>query len=304
MEYDFSQPYRTELWLKEIQNHQLKSPICIPSYHRPNAPVFSKKSKLRNTPEELNAYSYLKDHVTLIHLPDDVEEIGMTRNFIVTWAQDHGYENIFMFDDRILDFKTLAPRLTRNNKLIMGELKTSDTLSTLKLWEYLQNLYPTTSSGVVSKGLCWNPKHINREFTVNKPGCAWEYCLINVQDLKKYDLNYQDVRQVGAEDCYIMFQILKTGLPSRIFTDIAYTEIYPEQTHKQNPNSGGHNIQGITREERLIMLQKTFIENVVGCKWNDKIPELTFLRYKDGSSGFYFNFARYWAKYYENRKVK
>ena len=318
--WDFSHPYRTELWYNEVKDLPLKSPICIPSYRRPNAPVFSKKSKLfqimtpqntfifiRNTLEELKAYVYLEDHVTLVPLPNRIEEIGLTRNFIVKWAQVHNYENIFMFDDRILDFKTLIPKLTKNNKLVMGEFKEYDTLTTLKLWEFLHTIFPTTLSGILSKGLSWNPSNIDREFKVNSHGSNWGFCLINVQDLKQYNINYPDTRELGIEDMYMLYTIMNTGLPFRVFTDIFSIEIYPDQTHKLNPNSGGAIVDKsiLTRDQRLFLLMNRFLEKVLKIKWGDKIPELSFMqRKKDGLKLIKLNFSKYWAPYYEQHKVK
>lgn len=51
MEWDFSQSYRTETWLKELEGRDLKTPVCILSYKRPDAPILSKKGLIQNTPE-------------------------------------------------------------------------------------------------------------------------------------------------------------------------------------------------------------------------------------------------------------
>lgn len=320
MEWNFSQPYRTETWLKELEGRELKTPICIPSYKRPDAPILSKKGFIRNTPEltrdkvfvfirdteeEYQSYKWAEEFVTLVPLPNHVKEIGLTREAILQWGIKHNYHNLFMFDDRLLSLKVLAPYLTRNNKLVMGKYSGSTNYKALLLWEYFHKIFTTTVSGVNNWNICWCPKNINRQFMVNNPGSSWTYMNLDLDDCKKYDLHFYDTREKGIEDVAFMYNTMIKGLPSRLFTDISFTDISPETLHEKTITSGGNaSYPKLNRFERLAVMIKKFWENTLNTKWPN--TPTGFYVYKNDleKMRFRFEWTKYWSKYYEEHKVK
>ena len=304
--------YRSEQWCNELQGKVLHTPLCILSYKRPNAPIFGKKSKLMECmspqwshvflrKEDYGAYEYLKDKVSLEILPEWVCEAGTTREAILQWAIQNQHENIFMFDDRVYDICTLAPKYTKNGKQIMGVMDDSNPYTSLLVWEYLQQTYPTTISMPSIAGYNWYTENINRDFKVNNPGGGYVCFQVNVQDCQKYNIHYGNTTIYGIDDTYFLYQILKAGLPSRIFTDLEFKEVYPEQI---TGISGSNATTNLPRKERLIHMKTIFCEKVLGIKPFQKNAEFSFR--KNNREGFLmtFNYAKYWSKYYEEHKVK
>lgn len=318
---DVSQMYRTEIWLQELEGKSLQTPIAIPSYKRPNAPIFSKRGFLQHTPEltkddvfvfirdtaeQYQAYKTIENSVTLVPLPKYVEEIGLTREYILQWGIQHNYQNIFMFDDRLLTLKVLAPHVTCNNNLILAKCSESTNYKALLLWEHFHKIFPTTVSGVAPWGSCWLPVNINREFAVNNPGASWVYMNINLNDCKQYDLHFYHIQDKGNEDTTFLYFVMSKGLPSRVFSDIAYKEIFPDRVHNQSISGGGAGIySNLTRKERFLLGTQIFWKNVLNLEFPTKHPGFRILKTErsDGTT-FRFNFKRYWAPYYEQHKVR
>ena len=98
--------YRTEQWYELVKNNELKTPICVPSYKRPNAPIFTSKIAkslnkdqffvcIRNDESEINAYKWLEEQdVATLVLLDNVTDIGNTRGAIVSEFYKRGYKKI------------------------------------------------------------------------------------------------------------------------------------------------------------------------------------------------------------------
>ena len=318
VDYDFSKPYRTVKWLEEVKNRELKIPLCIPSYKRPHAPIFSKRSKIFPyfdprwvyvfiRKEDYEDYKFLEGRVTLMILPETIKELGMTRDYIMQWAYDTGYENIFMFDDRFLSVFPLAPRLTKNGKLILAVMPNSDPYETLKMWEYLHTkvYYPTTISNVMIRGREWYPVNINKEIKPNGGGGAFMYYCINVRDCLDNDVRFKNVYEWGLDDVSMTYRTLLKGLPVRQFTDMAYLEVHGDLVHAKSPSPSGSNatMLGHDRESRLQAVGKLFCEKILGGanKYNGiKVPGLRFV----DDYWTVPEYSRYWVKYYQEHGIK
>lgn len=313
MDYDFNQKYRTEEWYEVVKDKPLTTPFCIPSYNRPDAPVF--KSKLgadlrpeyafvfiRNTKEQYDLYKKHQKMVTLIPLPDHVRELGMTRESILQWVQRHGYKNLFMVDDRAQNLSTLTPALTRNGKLVMKPAEWSTPLITLKIWEYIHDqLYPSTVSYAIFHENSWYPDNINA--VPQMSGFTEAYCL-DVRDCKEYDIHYVDTSVYGMEDFNIIYHIMKAGLPHYSFTDIAYKEVIPQKM-SQTTGSGAIANGALTREERILQSLERFMTKSVGVEWNKDTPGFRYKRDKEGKVlDIRFEWKKYWYPYYLEHRVK
>lgn len=308
--------YRTEQWYQELRDKKLETPLFIPSYKRPDAPIFT-KGKLKNImlpdwafvfirddKEEYQAYRHLQHMVTLVPLPKSVCDINTTKESMVQFGLTQNFTNIFVFDDRVFDIRTLAPRLTKNRKNILGVAPFSTPYKSLLLWEFLQNYFPTTVSIPAAAGYSWYPENINREFTVNRPGGSWVCYCLNIQDVQKYNIHMGTWNTVGVEDAYLLYQVMKAGLPSRVFTDLEFKEVYPEQLAVLSKRTGGNATSSLSRIDRIRQGKTTFCHNVLGIEVGQKNPEVSFRVSKSEGFSIHFNFARYWSKYYEQHKVK
>ena len=312
--WDFSQPYRTELWYKEVKDKLLRMPLCVPSYNRPNAPIFTSnlykslgKDNLfifiRDTKEQYDLYKGLESNCTLVPLPKDVKEIGLTRESILQWGISNKYENLVMVDDRAKNLVTLVPGLTKNNKLCLKPVSWSTPLITLKIWEYIHKLYNTTISYAVFQPVSWYPNRINSKFIL---GGFTEAICINLNDCKKYDLHYKNVWEYGVEDTRFLWLCLKQGLSALQFTDLAYKEIPPEymnQTTGSGATSKDFIQKSMTRKDRIEYLLKLFVEKSLGGVWKQPIEGFKYHTLKDGQIQVTFNWKE-WTKYYEEHKIR
>ena len=128
---------------------------------------------------------------------------------------------------------------------------------------------------------------------------------VDLMDCVKYDLHFYDTREKGIEDGTFLYYAMMKGLPSRVFTDLAFKEVYPEQLHKKNANTGSNaSYSGLTRNERLLIMKKKFWEANLGLEWPAKHPGFYVAKHKSEGIIFRFNFTKYWSKYYEEHKVK
>ena len=313
--WDFSKPYRTEIWYNEVKDTPLNTPLCIPSYNRPNAPVFNSKICkslekdnlfvfIRDTKEQYDLYKNLENLCTLVPLPAYVKELGLTREAILQWGIAHKYNNLAMVDDRAKNLSTLVPALTRNGKLCLKPAPWSTPLITLKIWEKMQEIYNTTVSYGVFQENSWYPDNIDIQPTVS--GFTEAVC-VNLNDCKQFDLHYKSVYEYGIEDYRFIWQTLVKGLPAFQFTDIAYKEIPPEKM-VQNTGSGAANIDKystvVSRKERIEKILEIFVEKSLGKKWGDKLDGFRYTTLKDGQEELKFVWNRYWKPYYEQHKVK
>lgn len=313
--WDFSQPYRTESWYTEVRDQPLGMPLCVPSYNRPNAPIFSSPIVtsvgkdnvmvfIRNTPEQQDKYSVVADKVTLVTLPDWVTEIGTTREAILQWGMSEGYHNLVMVDDRAKNLATVVPALTRNNKLVLKVAPWSTPLITLKIWEHMQALYNTTLSYATFHENSWYPENINKVPSIS--GFTEAIC-VNLDDCRRYDLHYEYTWKYGIDDVRFLWLALTKGLPAYQFTDLVYKEIPPEKM-AQDTGSGLAHIDWrstqLPRKDRMEKLLDLFVENTLGCKWGDPLPGFRYTTLKDGQKELRFIWKRYWQPYYEQHKVK
>lgn len=313
--WDFSQVYRTEEWYHQVNDTKLEMPLCIPSYNRPNAPIFNSpiiqsvgKDNIfvfiRNDSEQQEKYKTVADKVTLVPLPDWVTEIGTTREAIVQWGITQGYHNLVMVDDRAKNLLVLIPALTRNNKLTLKVAPWSTPLVTLKIWNYLHQLYNSTLSYAVFHENSWYPENINKSPSLS--GYTEAIC-INLDDFQQFDIHYKCTYEYGIEDIRILWLVLTKGLPVHQFTDIAYKEIPPEKM-SQTTGSGFSYQQNhtsiISRKDRIEKLMKIFVTKTLKHKWGEPLDGFRYTTLKDGQQQLNFNWKKYWHPYYEQHKCK
>ena len=305
MEYDFSKIYRAQQWYDEVlqNNPDLNIPLMIPSYKRPNAPIFSqlkdfKKSEvhifIRNTPEEQNSYEHLYNQFTIHNLPDWVSDIGTTREAIVQYAIDSGFENIFMFDDRITDVRTLAPKFSTSGKSFLTAVKNSKFRPSLLVWQKILELCPFTLSCPAHAGFSYFAKYINAPYEINGGNIAAAIS-INVQDFRCYDLHYQPLSISGHDDFAILIDVMMKGLPTCKISDLEYAEISSDKI------SGGTHLDNESRIDAVVKRNEILKEYLIQ-KLGDYKPYMYIRKIREVPY-CYLKWTT-WKKFYNDHAVK
>lgn len=299
--------YRTEDILNHVKTTggKLNTPICIPSYGRPDAPIFTKGSLNEMSKDEVfvfirkeqqELYQVLEDRFTLVVLPSSVHCIGTTRQAIVEWAHDRGYINIFMFDDRITKIDFLCPKTSKSNSVSLCASPNSTVYNALLVWEEILNKFPVTLSCPSHKGFSYFSENIDINYEVNNGICA--ACVnVNVKDLFDYGIKYKPLDECGGEDLVIMLDIMQAGLPTSKITDLEYDEVPSNLIH-----SGGNHTDGNTQVDRSELRNKILWEKTLGIPYGTKHPYV-YLR-KSGDVTYPYIRWAYWKDFYAKNKVK
>lgn len=196
----------------------MKPIITIPSYNRPDSKIFA---KLEHIPlqkhvfvryEQYKNYRNLESKSFKLHvLPRLIEELGITRRYIVHWCYKHSYNWIFMFDDDISKIECLGqkPDGGWNSQRILDGSPTPPRFETkaLNLW-YKQ----AKSHNIVFS----SPNHRAYDRFSHGPNirvnqsAVIQCFLINVPAIKAVG-NFRDTRVYGAEDYDIMYRLMAAG---------------------------------------------------------------------------------------------
>lgn len=321
--------YRTALWIKDLkeQNYKLETPLCVCSYHRPNAPIFSSEIAksidqslflvfVRNDPKELEDYSWLEKEgiATLVPILDDVKELGATRRYVVKYCTERGYKNIFMFDDTVINLYINHDHLTKTGNIYMGNAPWSTPEDALLLWQWLHTTYKQgdeeyqgcAMSCIGVKGFDWSPSLLNATMEINNGSYIFNYVCLDLETLKKYNINYDDMNKVGVEDIYMPWMIMKTGLPIRVFTDLSGQLV---NTQKVKLSGGGDdttndmNFVAQSRAERLEHLRTLFVEKSLHKKFGDKLEGITYRKTKYEGTDLKLIW-KYWRNYYKEHGIR
>ena len=298
--------YRTEVWMSKLESHNLKTPICIPSYNRPNAPIFDKLSDfskddvfvfIRNNPEQKNLYKYLSDFFTLVYLPDYVEEVGTTRQAILEWAIKRDYENIFVLGDRITKVNVLSPKTSKSGKQSLVSSPNSNFRMAMIVWEFILKNCPFTMSCPSHSGFSYFSKNIGVDYEINNGNIS--SCIsINVKDFQKHNIKYESVKTCGFEDATVLYRVLKAGLPVCKITDLEYDEVKSEKIFV----GGNRDSSDKDRMDFCEKRNKLFWENILNVPYGD-IAEGVYLR-KSGQGVYPYFKWDYWKEYFLEHSAK
>lgn len=197
----------------------MKPIIAVPSYNRPEAKIFE---KLRNLglsvfvfirKEQYDQYKYLETWgFTLVAIHSSIEELGMTRRYLVYWLNKHGYEWAFMFDDDIAKVERLGPKPDGagwNSLRILAGSPTSPRIEAqaLRLWYQQAQKYNIVLSSPNHRA--YDRFSHGNNIRVNKSAII-QCCLLHIPSIIAVG-NYTDTRKVGVEDYYIQYQLMKQG---------------------------------------------------------------------------------------------
>jgi len=292
-EWQEGKPYRTEKISRKVAGRKLEIPICIPSYGRPDSAMFKILEKEPDLPmvffireEQKELYAGLKGKARIVTLKN-VDNIGQTRAKIVKWAHKQGYENIFMFDDKVTAVNALAPRLSRNDNWSMSKFTTT-MYQALQVWEYLIRKYKPCMSGGLHKGFSFSPGNINAEPEI-APG-IWCAIQLNVDMLSENDINYRDSNIYGHEDNIMEIEVMQKRLKHICFKDIEFDNI--PSSDKYTGGIQDTCPESETRLERVSRLSD-LVEKFVGKGH----PGIIFYTWKDGARYVRMNW-KYWRKHY------
>ena len=256
--------YRSELLYNNIDKFIEDShiyPICIPSYNRPDSP-FLKSVQGLGLPivlfirkEQYDLYKGYQDNCEIVLL-EEVNEIGETRKAIVDWAIKNRISNIFMIDDDISHLSFLMPgKSSKSDKEFMKMYSTIYGTSEgidpkiFKMWIWLINRCDEklTISGPGAKSDWWNIQYKDSTAVYNS-GSTIQCIHLNIDNLKKFGLNYINTNIGGTEDYTLQYLVMSSGLYCSIFKDLVF----------RVPGVGSGN-GGNTSNEELIQKYTRFI---------------------------------------------
>lgn len=298
--------YRTEKLYEKLKDQPLKYPICVPTYGRPDNALIKwvqkpgwniPKNKLllfiRNTPEQRELYKPLQKYARIVLIPASTRDVGETRMYIINWAIKHQHKVIFMLDDRVNGIWWLTKTI-RNGKLSLDVDKRSTPADTFKIWSYQHEKAGMVISGIADKGFHWMPDNINAPIVPLNSGCPSVCIALSPLKMRDYGINYRSSTDYGVEDLGIIYQLLEQGLPFGKCTDICYSQAAPSD------HGGNTAVQpGMTRNERLDVLKKTFWERVLKLPWGTPHPGFKVVQRKNESNVIQLNRA-YWRTVYGN----
>lgn len=274
-------------------------PICVPSYNRPNAPFLKFVDNLpvilfiRREQEEL--YKDYKDRCKIVLL-DNVEEIGQTRKAIVDWAIKHNISNIFMLGDDVTLLSFMMPgKSSQSDKEFMKPYVTINNIpespdkKVFKMWIWMLRhcSNKVTISGAGNRGDRWNLSYKDSKASYNSSSVI--QCVhLNIDNLKKYRINYTDTRIGGTEDYTLQYQIMAAGLYSCLFSDLVY----------RSP-AVGNGTGGNSNNEELVKKYNNFIQlfqrNIMAREDTSKVGVKVS---KGGVPSIKFNWAQWRSKEY------
>lgn len=275
-------------------------PICVPSYNRPNAPFLKFVDNLpvvlfiRKEQEDL--YKDYKEKCKIVLL-DNVAEIGQTRKAIVDWAIKEGLSNIFMLDDDVTLLSFMMPGQSSQSKdkefmkpyITINNIPESPDKKVFKMWVWMIEHCSDklTISGAGNRSDWWNIRYKDSQ-TVYNSGSTIQCIHLNIDNLKKYDINYVDTRIGGTEDYTLQYQVMAAGLHTCIFKDLVY----------RSP-AVGNGTGGNKTNEELVEKYHKFIElfqkNIMAEA--DK-PKVGIKTSKGGVPSIKFNWVRWRTKEY------
>lgn len=297
--------YRTRERYEVLKDESFKYPICVPSYNRPDNsfihwvkknPDLSRENLyvfIRNTPEQKALYKPLSKWVHLVLLPENTEDIGTTRKYIINWGVKHGHELLFMLDDRVNGIWWLEP-VIRNGKTYLDVAKDSTPTQAFKLWadQHMSNGMLVT--GINNKGFHWMTNLINYPIEVLNGANIGVCIAISPIELSREKVNYESISNVGVEDLHLVYQLLVNRLPFCMLYDFCYSQTQPY-------SFGGNSEKGLSRDERLLKYKKVFWEKVLGLTWGTSHPGFVVRQRKQESNSIHIN-RRYWKGFYEDSK--
>lgn len=296
--------YYTEELNEKLRDEELTIPLCIRSYKRPNAPIFTSEI-IRSLPkhlikvfirkEEFDDYSWVLDFAELHIISSSVKDSGDTSEYIVNWAYEQGYNQIFLSDDTIEDIRTLMPIKSRYNKVSLNQAPFSSPYETLKQWAYLNQKLGWAHSVIAIKGYSWNVDNSSQHYRPYT-GSGGNLVCLNTKILVENDCNYKSLTKIGVEDFYILWKLANQGFLLGKFYDYDMTLA---DRSKLNPNSGNNALETSkkfnSRAERLLELKKNFWKLVLNKEWPEKQEGIIIYKSKLEGHQIRLNF-RYWRK--------
>lgn len=194
----------------------MKPVICIPSYSRPNGKAIERCKHLPIDkyifirPEEKELYSVHKPEYKLI-LQRDGDDIGKVRRNIMQWCYRHGIDWVFMFDDdtdKIEEIEKQGDRVTSKRILYEPDKPPRFELSAMKLWYKLARQNDLSLSVPLYRPFTRGAKTYGY-LTINGSQCI-QCILAHVPDIMEVG-NYKSTREIGAEDMYMQYLLMKSG---------------------------------------------------------------------------------------------
>lgn len=220
-----------DFYNKAINHIDEKIPIVVPSYNRYENNIFLDYVRkymvndtwpiyviVRQSQKKLYEANYgdLKSVTFVAFKDEEIDDIGKTRNKMISYFSKK-YDTIFnLDDDSRLMFKANAIRHRDNNIRYSRDTKTNDICKMFAMWqlthEYLCKEHPNCwITYLYNEAFIFDPKYgTTHSYSVG--GLAASCVCINLDKLKKYNLNYLSIHDTGHEDIDLVIRAMKYKL--------------------------------------------------------------------------------------------
>lgn len=254
-----------------------KFPITIPSYNRFSPNILN--GMLKDMDENYNypififvresqKEDYLKNinhpYVSIVSFKDElIDNAGAARRMIMKWAYTNGYDNIFSFDDDLLNIQVTEKGYTGKGDLKSKVISDMNICKVLASWqlamEHAENLYDVVLSGAMPMGFSWKMEYCFKSHSMLMyRGNLNQAVCINVKKLFDAGIVYKDNKDIGHEDIQLVAEInhknqmrISHDLAVCTFPFLAYS--VPPMTC-ENFGNFGSNMKDRFRNQQAIML--------------------------------------------------
>lgn len=272
--------YRSELLYEYAKEHipdKDVPPVFVPSYNRPNACLLQNAVKesfpliLCIRREQSDMYRGYAGKLPMLLL-DGVSDLAETREQIVQRASDF-CDHIFMLDDDISLLDYQLPSKTKNGKDSMRPSSTCygrkpRMIDIFKMWtlsiQYDKNNEKIALSSIGYKPDCWAITNANKPNQYNS-GVISQCIHINTDLIKKHNIHYKPMREVGVEDYSYQFDVMSAGLLTTVYKDLLYN--CPAINSHPGGCENAHGMDHETRYRMYLEVAKRHYGNHPGMKY-------------------------------------
>lgn len=218
-------------------------PVVIPTYNRPNCgflkwvtnvvqpgneyPIYLVVRKSQKELYEASEYVKYHDYIHVKAFPDEmIDDIGKVRQQIVN-AFSKQYDNVFMFDDDIVNFCHSVPYFRSNGEPKAQGVKCVNFGKVMAMWqlahEYACAKYDIAFSTGMLQGFSWLPDFIKVENSIRiLSGLPTLAVCVHLKKLVSSGLNYRTLIGNGHDDIDLLIRCLQNGLLTAEFRWMTY----------------------------------------------------------------------------------
>ena len=306
--FDKTNVVESDFWTNNLYNmaydkvKDRKYPLIIPSYNRPNNNMIKYiyenvdpsepwdirflVRKSQKEAYEVNEYFQKCDFVTTLALEDElINDIGKVREQAVNYFMDKS-QCIFMMDDDVTGLFYTVPFMRASGAKISLEvgpkIAKRNFARVLAMWQVaMEESIKIHNSLIIScpmiAGFSWAEKYCDSDISLKFISGAQVCCLcINVDNCKKYDVNFRTGKGNGHEDKDFVIRAIQKGCMTAEYRWLAY-----------NCETMGTELLNTAVKDRMAQQYDEMYAN---------FPDVDFIRWVDGDRNGFKNVRINWNK--------